>query len=365
MASHSHIRPARPPLPWRWVWMFALPRRRERMRLTFAGYVLCLVGISLGMAAYNNASNILFLSLSLTLAMLGLSGVLSRLNFRKLTWRLVPPGRLRVGDPAPVSVTVRNGRRHLPAYALRFGVSASPGGAKSTVRFRDPLDPGEETSRVWEFTPATRGEAVLRLGGATSSHPFALVDTTVGAPASTKAVVWPARVAYSFSPDKGRMLRREGDMHRKGSGAELIGLREYRPGDPMRIIHWKATAKRGRMLVRETAEPGEAGFALRLDAGLFARAGDACFEKACSLAGTLAEDLFHKGKLIAVATGSDAFAPVKRIGDLHAFLDRLAALRRPIAATPPGVITAETLSLIPGPGDVVHVRLRDKIIGEA
>jgi uncharacterized protein (DUF58 family) len=345
--------------------MFALPRRRERIRLTFAGYVLCIVGICLGMAAYNNASNILFLALSLTLAMLGLSGVLAWMNFRKLEWRMIPPSRLRVGEPAPVSVTVRNGRRHLPAFALRFGVSASPGVDRSIVRFRDPLDPGEEAARVWEFAPTARGETVLRLDGVTSSHPFALMEKTVGTPRMMRVIVWPARVAYAFEPETGRMLRREGDMHRKGSGAELIGLREYLPGDAMRLIHWKASAKRGRLLIRETAEPGEAGFSLRFDSGMFTRAGDACFEKACSLAGTLAEDLFHKGKLTAVATGDDAFTPVKRIGDLHAFLDRLAALRRTDVVTPPGTLSAETLSLAPGPGDVVHVRLRDQIVGEA
>lgn len=365
MTSFAYSRPARPPLPWRWVWMFALPRRRERIRLTFAGYVLCLVGVCLGMAAYNNASNILFLALSLTLAMLGLSGVLAWMNFRKLEWRLIPPSRLRVGEPAPVSVTVRNGRRHLPAFALRFGVSASPGEVKSVVRFRDPLDPGEEASRAWELTPKSRGETVLRLDGVSSSHPFALMEKTVGAPAVMRVVVWPARVAYAFSPDTGRMLRREGDMHRKGSGAELIGLREYLPGDAMRLIHWKASAKRGRLLIRETAEPGEAGFSLRFDPGVFSRAADASFEKACSLAGTLAEDLFHKGKLTAVATGDDAFALVKRTGDLHAFLDRLASLRRPETLAKPGALGAETLSLVPGPGDVVHVRLRDQIVGEA
>ncbi len=365
MTSFAYSRPVRTPLPWRWVWAFALPRRRERVRLTFAGYVLCLVGVSLGAAAYNNASNILFLALSLTLAMLGLSGVLAWMNFRKLEWRLVPPSRLRVDEPAPVSVTVRNGRRHLPSYALSFGVSASPGGIRSVVRFREPLDPGEEAARVWEFSPDVRGEVVLRLDGATSSHPFALLEKTVGTPANTRVIVWPARVAYSFDPDEGRMLRRDGDMHRKGSGADLIGLREYRPGDAMRLIHWKASAKRGRLLVRETAEPGEAGFSLRLDPGLFLRADDACFEKACSFAGTLAEDLFHKGKLTAMANGAEAFTPVKRIGDLHACLDRLAALRLPPRVTPPGALTSETLSFVPGPGDVVHVRLRDKTVGEA
>ncbi len=365
MTPHAYAKPAKPPLPWRWVWAYALPRRRERIRLTFAGYVMCTVAIGLGAAAYNNASNILFLSLALTLAMLALSGVLAWMNFRRLEWRLAPPSRLRAGESAPVRVEVMNGRRRLPAYALRFGVSASPGDACGTVRLREPLDPGESREGVWSFTPARRGECSLRLDGATSSHPFALLDKTVGDPVLRRVIVWPARVPYAFDPDAGRLLHREGVMRRKGSGAELIGLRDYREGDAMRLILWKASAKRGRLLVRETAEPGEAGFSLRLDGAAFALADEACFEKACAFAASLAEDLFHKGRLLAAAAGDEPFTPMKRAGDLHAFLDRLAELTRPAEARSPGAINPDTLHFVPGPGDVVHVRLRDQSLGEA
>ena len=367
MTPYAYAKPVKPPLPWpwRWVWAYALPRRRERMRLTFAGYVVCVVAIGLGAAAYNNASNILFLSLALTLAMLALSGVLAWMNFRRLDWRLVPPSRLRAGEAAPVRVSVFNGRRRLPAYALRFGVSAAPGAAKETVRLREPLDPGESREGVWAFTPGRRGECVLRLDGVTSSHPFALLDKTVGAPMHTRVTVWPARVPYAFEPDAGRLLHREGVMRRKGSGSELIGLRDYREGDAMRLILWKASAKRGRLLVRETAEPGEAGFSLRLDAAAFLLADDACFEKACAFAGSLAEDLFHKGRLTALAAGDEPFAPVKRASDLHAFLDRLSGLSRPAGVTRAGTLNPDTLHFVPGPGDVVHVRLRDQTLGEA
>lgn len=336
------------------------------MRLTFAGYVLCAVAVALGLAAYNNASNILFLSLSLTLSMIALSGVLSWMNFRRLEWRLAPPSRMRVGEVAPVRVEVFNRRRRLPAYALRFGVSASPGGAASaTVRMPGPLDPGGAFEGLWSFSPSRRGECLLRMEGASSSHPFALLDKTVGEPVSTRVTVWPARVAYTLDEAGGRRLPREGVSLRKGSGAELIGLRDYREGDPMRLILWKASAKRGRLLVRETAEPGEAGYSLRLDPEVFRPADDASFEKACALAGTLAEDLFHGGRLTAVATGDEPFRPVKRAGDLHAFLDALSALTRPAAAAAPGALNPDTLQLVPGPGDVVHVRFRDRILGEA
>ena len=38
---------------------------------------------------------------------------------------------------------------------------------------------------------------------------------------------------------------------RTGAGQEYLGIREYRPGDPLRSVHWRSTARAGRLIVRE------------------------------------------------------------------------------------------------------------------
>ena len=43
---------------------------------------------------------------------------------------------------------------------------------------------------------------------------------------------------------------------RSGSGTELFGVREYRPGDPLRRIHWRSSARHGELIVREFEPPG-------------------------------------------------------------------------------------------------------------
>ena len=43
---------------------------------------------------------------------------------------------------------------------------------------------------------------------------------------------------------------------RSGSGNELFGVREYRPGDPLRRIHWRSSARHGELIVREYEPPG-------------------------------------------------------------------------------------------------------------
>src|SRR5947199_91625 len=40
-------------------------------------------------------------------------------------------------------------------------------------------------------------------------------------------------------------------MRRPGSGSELLDLRDYRPGDPPKMIAWKASARRDRLITKE------------------------------------------------------------------------------------------------------------------
>ena len=49
-----------------------------------------------------------------------------------------------------------------------------------------------------------------------------------------------------------------------GGFAEHYELRLYRPGDPLRNIHWKATAKTGKMIYREAMEQAKSGYSLTL-----------------------------------------------------------------------------------------------------
>ncbi|MCA8957635.1 MAG: DUF58 domain-containing protein, partial [Planctomycetes bacterium] len=51
------------------------------------------------------------------------------------------------------------------------------------------------------------------------------------------------------------------------AGGELgpSGLREYRTGDPLRDVHWKATARRGNLVVREHEATSGPGIEVQLD----------------------------------------------------------------------------------------------------
>ncbi len=69
--------------------------------------------------------------------------------------------------------------------------------------------------------------------------------------------------------ERGGGTSMQGDLAKPtaGSGSELIGLRDYQPGDPLRAMDWKATARRDRQTVRIYSQEGHMELILAVGTG--------------------------------------------------------------------------------------------------
>lgn len=85
-----------------------------------------------------------------------------------------------------------------------------------------------------------------------------------------QVLVWPARPRTpglrSFGGRGRHQAASERTSHRSGDSLELRELRPHQPGDPLRKIAWKASAKRGLLLVRDEELPERQLVWLLLDA---------------------------------------------------------------------------------------------------
>jgi uncharacterized protein (DUF58 family) len=345
------------------------PPRGHRNLPTRSGYILIAVTIGVGTAAFNTGQNILYLGLSMLLSTLLVSGMLSWFNFKGCRWRLVAGRHFRAGEPSPVHVEVENGKRRLPTYDLHFSVSAAAGGLRAELPLNGRLDPGAVARLAWEFTPARRGRERIRIDGLVSCYPFGFLRKAIRDSCEREIVVWPERVAYRFSGDKAGRRWMYGHHRRKGEGVELIHLRGYRGGDPLRRIHWKASARMGALLVRETEQEHHQAFTLLVDPSPKLWTSAPQFERMCAFAGSLAEDLYQRDQLRAVHVVGHGGRRIGGIGDLYGFLDTLALLERaaprenqarPGATAPPGAVR-----FLPGPDGAVLARLEEHHAGEA
>lgn len=350
------------------LWALIFPRQVHRIVPTVPGLVLVALSMGIGMAAYNSSSNILFLTLSLLLTCLVMSGLLSWLNFRGVTWQLKVAPALRVGHDTIIGLEVRNAKSFLPTYGLWFNLiarahrpqaeqraestvtargidvraalaQADAAEARGRVMLQERLDAGGETALEWVFQPSKRGMLRLQLASVGSLFPFGFLrkDIGMGNAHSNQVVVWPAPIEYRrHAPLAAR--RRSGDerISRPGAGSDLLTVRRYASGDSHRLIHWKATARTRQLLVRQfSAETAEGCHLwLRTDADVWPKEDQ--FEILIRFAATLSEDLFRTNRLLTVAINGASATSIHRIRDLELFLNDLAVLQPTSAAVNAG-----------------------------
>lgn len=117
------------------------------------------------------------------------------------------------------------------------------------------LVPRSGWRRRIELTGLRRGPVGARGLVVESSDVAGLFRGRRASPDSEVALVLPRFASFA-----GKMQTRELEAsvaaRRAGSGTEIFGVREYRPGDSLRRIHWRSSARHGELVVREYEPPG-------------------------------------------------------------------------------------------------------------
>lgn len=330
---------------WLVLWHLLVPPAGHKIMPTTAGYALIFVSLGIGTAAYMNSSNILFIALSLLLSALLLSGFLSMLNFKGVSWELFLPPHFRAGDPASIRLELHNEKKMLPTYNLWFNVGSPKMGKQGRLSMSGRLEPRGSYGLDWMFRPLERGRDRLEVSGVESMFPFGFLRKTIGHTTAREIVVWPRRIDYSFTPPPGHSPRFQGESRKRpGSGSELMNLRRYQAGDPQKWVHWKASARLRQLVVRQMAEENRESYLLWLDTATELWTEREAFERCCEFAGSLAEDLFTHDRLLGYAINDEPVVMTKRLHDLHVLLERISTLEP--ADHPPQSTLASGLSIV-------------------
>ena len=163
-----------------------------------------------------------------------------------------------------------------------------------------PLPSRGDNEVVFEFTPLRRG--VLRFTGMTlgCADPFGLFRSLVTVAKPQTVLILPKRYPMSNLALPGNMKYQQGGVAQAanvGESEEFVSLRDYRPGDPLRHIHWKSWARTGRPIVKEFQEEFFVRHALILDT--FAeQAFSPVFEEAVSVAASFAANVDTQDTLL-------------------------------------------------------------------
>ena len=224
----------------------------SRARFTGRGWAFLGAGaLCLLLATWLGRKDVLALALFLGGAPLFAAMSLYVVKPRVLLKRGVDPALVTAGDSAVVRLRVRHRTRRggtvTGAVAVHETVPEPLGGDRELV-----VEAGGEPAA---YTVRPRRRGVYALGPATVrvADPFGLAAELLDASERTSLHVAPDPVELpEISADR---LRESGtDPSRTAQpqpGPDNVTTREYRHGDPMRRVHWAASAKQGRLMVRQ------------------------------------------------------------------------------------------------------------------
>jgi uncharacterized protein (DUF58 family) len=283
-----------------------LPRPSSSCLALIVGLVgLLLVGVGLESAAVTRLSAAGFVLLASAYVATYPLARRARAERLEFAWWLAPRGAgadavVVPGAPIEVSCFLRHraGRRIrvvglapvLPAGLVVVERRAAPRHAGPTwaaegrgIARRDPLDwveppPGARcefslslvASSVGRHVAqglAARVEGPLGLFGMPLYFPYPLPLKVL--PRSARALRSPPRRPKTGQGTRGGRVH----FHRRGGGSELRELRELVPGDPFKAIAWKASARYGKLVVREVEHEVDSLRFVALDVGPSMRGG--------------------------------------------------------------------------------------------
>ncbi len=243
--------PASGLLRWLPAGLRARAQRRIRARLTAAGgwYLAVTVGVML--AAVNTGNNLLYMVLACLLATLLASNFLAEWNLRGLRLRRRLPAEVFAGSPARGAFVVENHRRLGAAWTLRL-VEEDPHSRAVLAEARAlRIDAGGHTEVPAHWRLAERGPATLGRLRVESRYPFGLMRRWRVFSAPTDLLVYPRPRGGVVARSHGGRGELVPDPQARSQVGDLVGLRPYVPGDPLRSVHWPTSARTGRPMVIE------------------------------------------------------------------------------------------------------------------
>jgi uncharacterized protein (DUF58 family) len=301
--------------------LLALIGRRPRITRQ-AVVLLCIAGALYGVSRTTGAGWLVVLLAGLG-ATLVVGVVLPLVALRGVGVALRPPTDATAGQPVRVELTVsgrsRDVRVGIPNVAAEVVTDAPAAGVVEAVMPR---------RGVWR-------QLVVELA---ATGPLGLFESRhrLVVPFDRPIEVGPRPVTVDLSLPSvaGDADEVDDGCRGEGNAPELVrGARPYVVGDPLRLVHWPATARAGSLMVRELEAPGRAPLTIAVDL----RGDDDEGEHAAGRAAGLALAALRAGVPVTLATAEAEGPVLAPVADAVSVGRRLArAVPGPPPMPPPG-----------------------------
>ena len=248
---------------------------------------------------------------------------------------LTGPERAAVGEPVVASLHVHNDSpRRSPPLELTLQVR---GLADLRVHV-EALSPGARAAVALSQVAVSRGITDHCLITVTTVSGLGMMCTHAGRPYSRRLVIHP-RTVDAPAIDQCASTDETADPVR-GPGLDVAGVREWRPGDPASRVHWRSSARRGTLVVRERGVSSTRHVVVAVASSSTA----ADWEEVVAVAASACRAAQRAGHRLTLLVWSDGLLASPPLHSVPALLDWWAALGR--AEQPEAETLSRTLAAV-------------------
>lgn len=197
----------------------------------------------IGFAAVNTGNNLLFIILSFLLSIMTLSGITSIYNLKNIDFFLLPTDDIFAMTPAVLKFEVKS-KYPFPSLLIKLRIKNSEA-ILIYVKNKVLID--------LKIIFANRGKIKIDEIEISSYFPFYFFNRILKVPVNYEFVVFPKPIKCDFSTvlSDGKTKNETNYTKGKAFEGEITGVRGYNPDDPMKYIHWKASAKTTELMTKE------------------------------------------------------------------------------------------------------------------
>lgn len=177
---------------------------------------------------------------------MGLSGFFGKRNLSKIEPDIEFPAEIYANKPFPMKIRLKNNKRFLPGFLLRITVDAN----EALFPFVDVRD---EAAKHITFSIGSRGKYEIRNIHICSAFPFYFFIRCRTVKKQREVIVFPEPVKCELFSHFGEQSKTAGEKayDRTGFEPDIISIRDYMQGDPLKYVNWKASAKTGKLKTKE------------------------------------------------------------------------------------------------------------------
>lgn len=222
-----------------------------------SGLVFLLIAFLTQMAALNTGENLLYLIAASVFSYPLFSYFSTRQNLRGLDIDQRAPERVSRGERFSINHQITNRKKWVAAQSIRLqsgSLTPERDGVQPEhllAAYCPRIGPGESVSVPIDHVLERRGLHTLPHVTVTSGFPFGLFQRRIPLAASGEILVWPRVRAIRQGVLDNLLGTGETFQLIRGDGDEFFSLRDYLPGDDIRHIAWKVSARLDRLVVRE------------------------------------------------------------------------------------------------------------------